>query len=59
MTNSLFDRAEQAIDRAYALLAERQHLKGAAERLLDRNHEITQRLAIENRMAVAHRRGPK
>jgi hypothetical protein len=59
MTNSLIDRAEQAIDQAYALHAEGRRLRHAAKRLLDQNHEITQRLAVENRIAVAQRRSPK
>ena len=59
MSDPLLARADQAIDRAHALREERRRLKDAAERLLDQKNQVTQRLIIQSRAAVAHQRGPK
>jgi hypothetical protein len=58
MNDPLFARAEQAIDRAYALREERQRLREAAEQLLDQQHKITQHIAAEVWIGIVHRRIP-
>jgi hypothetical protein len=59
VTDPLFTRADEAMDRAHALRKERQRLRDAAERLLDQKREVTQHLIIPNQIAVADQRGPK